>query len=158
MNTVLETKSIRKEFGTRGINYVAVDDISLKVEKGDFLGIMGPSGAGKTSLLNMLSTIDKPSLGEIYYEGQDIVNMKNKELAIFRRENVGFIFQDFNLLDSMTIEDNIALPLTLSRVNPKIIQEKVKKLGDFLGISNELVNIHMNYLVDRNKELQRLEQ
>lgn len=138
MDIVLETKNIRKEFGSRGIVYVAIDDISLKVKEGDFLGIMGPSGAGKTTLLNILSTIDKPTFGEILYNGKDIANMKNKELAIFRRENVGFIFQDFNLIDSMTVEDNIALPLSLANVDPKEIGEKTKELGRFLNIGEQL--------------------
>ena len=71
---------------------------------------MGPSGAGKTTLLNILSTIDRPTSGKIYFEGRDILNMKNRELSIFRRENIGFIFQDFNMLDNMSVEDNIALP------------------------------------------------
>ena len=99
---------------------------------------MGPSGAGKTTLLNILSTIDKPSSGEVLYNDKNIVNMKNKDLSLFRRDNVGFIFQDFNLIDSMTIEDNIALPLSLSNVDTKTIINKTKELSTFLGIETQL--------------------
>ncbi|MFD3158307.1 ABC transporter ATP-binding protein [Haloimpatiens sp. FM7330] len=138
MEIVLETKNLRKEYGTKGMLFSAIDGIDLKVHKGEFLGIMGPSGAGKTTLLNMLSTIDKPSSGEIYYEGKDVSKMKNRDLAIFRRNNVGFIFQDFNLLDSMSIEDNIALPLALSKVKSENIKTKVENLGEFFGLKNHL--------------------
>ncbi len=121
-----QKKAEKKEYGTKGAIFTAIEDIDLKVYKGEFLGIMGgPSGgAGKTTLLNILSTIDKPTSGEIYYESKNILNMKNRELSIFRRNNIGFIFQDFNLLDSMSVEDNMALPLALSKVNPKEIKEK----------------------------------
>ncbi|WKV07532.1 ABC transporter ATP-binding protein [Thermoanaerobacterium sp. CMT5567-10] len=138
MDVVLETKNLRKEYGSKGMVFRAVDDIDLEVYKGEFLGIMGPSGAGKTTLLNMLSTIDRPTSGEIYYEGKSVLNMKNKELSIFRRNNIGFIFQDFNLLDSMSVEDNIALPLALSKVNAKEIKEKVEKLSSFFGLHEQL--------------------
>ena len=113
MEIVLETKNITKEYGNKENIFTAINNLNLEVENGDFLGIMGPSGAGKTTLLNILSTIDKPSSGEVFYNNKDITSMKNKELSLFRRNNVGFIFQDFNLIDSMTIEDNIALPLEL---------------------------------------------
>lgn len=138
MDVVLETKNLRKEYGSKGMVFRAVDDIDLEVYKGEFLGIMGPSGAGKTTLLNMLSTIDRPTSGEIYYEGKSVLNMKNRELSIFRRNNIGFIFQDFNLLDSMSVEDNIALPLALSKVNAKEIKEKVEKLSSFFGLYEQL--------------------
>lgn len=138
MDVVLETKNLRKEYGSKGMVFRAIDDIDLEVYKGEFLGIMGPSGAGKTTLLNMLSTIDRPTSGEIYYEGKSVLNMKNKELSIFRRNNIGFIFQDFNLLDSMSVEDNIALPLALSKVNAKEIKEKVEKLSSFFGLYEQL--------------------
>ncbi|HSH35850.1 ABC transporter ATP-binding protein, partial [Schnuerera sp.] len=106
MKIVLETNKLKKEYGSKDAIFKAIDNIDLKVYEGEFLGIMGPSGAGKTTLLNMLSTIDKPTSGKIYYECKDIGNMKNKELSLFRRNNIGFIFQDFNLLDSMSVEDN----------------------------------------------------
>lgn len=138
MDIVLETKNIRKEYGSRGNSFIAIDNLNLEVKRGDFLGIMGPSGAGKTTLLNILSTIDKPSSGEVLYNDKNIVNMKNKDLSLFRRDNVGFIFQDFNLIDSMTIEDNIALPLSLSNVDTKTIINKTKELSTFLGIETQL--------------------
>lgn len=138
MDIVLETKNVRKEYGSKGNSFVAIDNLNLEVQRGDFLGIMGPSGAGKTTLLNILSTIDKPSSGEVLYNGNNIVNMKNKDLSLFRRDNVGFIFQDFNLIDSMTIEDNIALPLSLSNVDASTIIKKTKELSSFLGIETQL--------------------
>lgn len=138
MDLVLETKNLKKEYGSKGMVFTAVDNIDLNVYKGEFLGIMGPSGAGKTTLLNMLSTIDRPTSGEIYYEGKNIGHMKNRELSIFRRNNVGFIFQDFNLLDSMSVEDNIALPLALSKVDSKEIKDKVKRLSKFFGLDDQL--------------------
>ena len=137
MKIVLETKKLRKEYGSKDAIFKAIDNIDLKVYEGEFLGIMGPSGAGKTTLLNMLSTIDKPTSGKIYYEGKDIGNMKNRELSVFRRNNIGFIFQDFNLLDSMSVEDNIALPLALSKVNAKEIRSKVEKLSSFFGLKDQ---------------------
>ncbi len=138
MEVVLETRSLRKEYGSKGVIFSAIDGIDLKVYKGEFLGIMGPSGAGKTTLLNILSTIDRPTSGNIYYEGKDILNMKNRQLSIFRRKNIGFIFQDFNLLDNMSVEDNIALPLALSNVKVKEIKEKVEKLSVFFGLKDHL--------------------
>ena len=138
MEIVLETKKLRKEFGSKGMTFTAIEDIDLKVYKGDFLGVMGPSGAGKTTLLNILSTIDRPTSGEIYYEGKNVGNMKNRELSIFRRNNIGFIFQDFNLLDSMSVEDNMALPLALSKVNARVINEKVGELSKFFGLKEQL--------------------
>lgn len=138
MEIVLEAKNLKKEYGTKSMTAIAVDNIDLKVGKGEFLGIMGPSGAGKTTLLNMLSTIDRPTSGEIYYEGRDILNMKNRELSIFRRNNIGFIFQDFNLLDNMSIEDNMALPLALSGVNAREIRARVKDLSNFFGLKEHL--------------------
>jgi len=99
---------------------------------------MGPSGAGKTTLLNILSTIDRPTSGKVYYGDKDISTMKNRELSIFRRNNIGFLFQDFNLLDNMSVEDNIALPLALSNVNIKEIKERVERLSSFFGLKDQL--------------------
>lgn len=138
MKVVLETKNLTKEYGGGEVSFKAIDNINLKVNKGDFLGIMGSSGAGKTTLLNILSTIDVPTSGQILFEDKNIENMSNKDLSMFRRYNVGFIFQDFNLIDSMSIEDNIALPLALSNVDVKKIKSKTKELSKFLGIENQL--------------------
>ena len=138
MEIVLETKKLKKEYGAKGAIFTAIEDIDLKVYKGEFLGIMGPSGAGKTTLLNILSTVDRPTFGEIYYEGKSILNMRNRELSTFRRNNIGFIFQDFNLLDNMSVEDNMALPLALSKVNSKEIKEKIERLSKFFGLKEQL--------------------
>ena len=93
MNIVLETCDLRKEYGTKEATFTVLKNINLSVGKGEFLGIMGPSGAGKTTLLNILSTIDKPTSGEVYYEGKNILNLKNKELSLFRRNNIGLYFK-----------------------------------------------------------------
>lgn len=138
MEIVLETRNLRKEYGTRGMVFAAIDGVDVKVYKGEFLGIMGPSGAGKTTLLNILSTIDRPTSGKVYYGGKDISTMKNRELSIFRRNNIGFLFQDFNLLDNMSVEDNMALPLALSNVNIKEIKERVERLSSFFGLKDQL--------------------
>ena len=138
MNIVLETRDLRKEYGTKEATFTVLKNINLSVGKGEFLGIMGPSGAGKTTLLNILSTIDKPTSGEVYYEGKNILNLKNKELSLFRRNNIGFIFQDFNLLDSMTVEDNIALPLALSKVPSKEIKKRTIQISYFFGLKDQL--------------------
>ncbi|OAA94526.1 ABC transporter ATP-binding protein [Clostridium coskatii] len=140
MSTVIETKDLGKIYGSKAVAFTALHGINLKVEEGEFLGIMGPSGAGKTTLLNLLSTIDVPTTGNIIFNGKDITKLKNKELSLFRRDKIGFIFQDFNLLDTMTVEDNIALPLALSKVNHKEIQNKVKQLSEFFGIDTHLKN------------------
>ncbi|AKA69339.1 ABC transporter ATP-binding protein [Clostridium scatologenes] len=140
MSTVIETKDLGKIYGSKAVAFTALHGINLNVEEGEFLGIMGPSGAGKTTLLNLLSTIDVPTTGNIIFNGKDITKLKNKELSLFRRHKIGFIFQDFNLLDTMTVEDNIALPLALSKVNHKEIQNKVKQLSEFFGIDAHLKN------------------
>ena len=99
---------------------------------------MGPSGAGKTTLLNILSTVDKPTSGGVYYDNKDIGKMNNKDLSKFRRDNIGFIFQDYNLLDSMSVEDNIALPLVIGNEKQSKIKEEVLRLAKFFGIESHL--------------------
>lgn len=138
MERVIETINLKKVYGSKGNTYTALDGIDLEVEEGEFLGIMGASGAGKTTLLNLISTIDTPTSGEFFFKGNEMKKMKNKELAKFRRDNIGFIFQDFNLLDNMTIEDNIALPLALNKVNSNDIRKKVLELSKFFGIEGQL--------------------
>jgi len=138
MRTIIETKNLKKVYGSRGSSYVALDGIDLKVEEGEFLGIMGPSGAGKTTLLNIISTIDTATSGSYHFEENDMSKIKGKALANFRKNKIGFIFQDFNLLDTMTVQDNIALPLALSKVNHKEITSKVNEIADFLGIEAQL--------------------
>ncbi|ADL50880.1 ABC transporter ATP-binding protein [Clostridium cellulovorans] len=135
---VLESKKVTKVYdafkGAQAIK--ALNDISFKVEEKEFLGVMGPSGSGKTTLLNILAGIDKATSGEIFIDGKNILTMKKDDLAIFRRNNIGFIFQDFNLLDSLTVKENIGFPLTVDRVKPKIVEEKVNKLIEYFGLKD----------------------
>ena len=116
MNTILKLEHIQKYYGNEGNITKAIKDISFSVEAGEFLGIMGASGSGKTTLLNCISTIDTVSAGHIFLEGTDITEINPKSLARFRRENLGFVFQDFNLLDTLTISENIALALAINKV------------------------------------------
>lgn len=135
---MLKVINLKKDFKTNRNTFEILSDINLEVKRGEFISIMGPSGAGKTTLLNILSTIDKPTFGEVYYEDKLINKMKNKELSKFRRDNIGFIFQEYNLLDSMTIEDNIALPLVLANEKQDKINNEVCKLAKFFGIEKHL--------------------
>lgn len=112
----------------------ALNNINLTVNKGEFIGIMGPSGSGKTTLLNILSGVDIATKGKVLIRNKDIIKMKKDELAIFRRKNIGYIFQDFNLLDSLTLAENIGLPLILDKKNPEDINKKVSELMKFFGI------------------------
>ncbi|MBL4933230.1 ABC transporter ATP-binding protein [Clostridium paridis] len=138
MNDVLTAKSLKKVYGSRGNVYTALHDIDLNIKEGEFVGIMGPSGAGKTTLLNIISTIDKPSSGMVTIGGEDIVKMNEEKLSVFRRNKLGFIFQDFNLLDTLTVKENIVLPLALSKVNLKEIENRLREVARNLGIDNIL--------------------
>lgn len=138
MKEVLQLKNIYKEFGIKGFKTKVLSNISFNVEEGDFISIMGPSGAGKTTLLNLVSTLDKPSKGEILLDGVDITKVKNRNLAQLRREKIGFIFQDYNLLDNMTLMDNIALPLALGKKKTKLIQQRVREIADIFGLKEHL--------------------
>ena len=131
---LLHIQNIQKYYGSNNNNIVkALDDISFDVNKGEFLGIMGASGAGKTTLLNCIATIDTVSAGHIILENNDITTLKNKMLAQFRRENLGFIFQDFSLLDNLTIYDNIALALTINGVSSIEIKRRIDTIAKELG-------------------------
>ncbi len=134
METVLEVKNIEKYYGSKSNLTKAVDNISFNVEKSEFVGIMGASGSGKTTLLNCISTIDRVTTGHIYINGSDITRLKGNALNKFRREELGFIFQDFNLLDTLTAYENIALALTIQKVNAKLIDKRVKEIADKLDI------------------------
>ena len=112
--------------------------ISLTIQGGEFVSIMGPSGSGKTTLLNVLSTIDTASKGEILIDGKDIVKMNDDELALFRRNHLGFIFQDYNLLDTLTARENIALPLALSKVKTREVESRVEEIAKKFGIDHIL--------------------
>lgn len=132
MNSILSVENIEKYYGNKGNVTKAIDHISFKVDKGEFVGIMGPSGSGKTTLLNCISTIDKVTTGHIIINDKDITKLKSKVLEEFRKDELGFIFQDFNLLDTLTAYENIALALTIQGRKPKeidgLIQEVAKKL------------------------------
>jgi putative ABC transport system ATP-binding protein len=134
MQTILQAKNVQKVFGTKGNLYKALEDIDLEIKEGEFIGIMGPSGAGKSTLLNILSTIDTPSSGEIMIANQNIVRMNEEQLSDFRRNKLGFIFQDYNLLDTLTVKENILLPLALSKVPANEIEKRVNEIADTFGI------------------------
>lgn len=129
MEKILEVKNIEKYYGGKSNLTKAIDNISFSVEKGDFLGIMGASGSGKTTLLNCISTIDRVTSGHILINNKDITKLKGNDLSKFRSEELGFIFQDFNLLDTLTIFENIALALTIQKVKPDKIESKVKDIA-----------------------------
>ena len=134
MNQLLRIEHIEKYYGNKGNLTKALDDISFEVQNGEFIAIMGASGSGKTTLLNCISTIDTVSAGHILLSGTDITEIKEKELARFRRENLGFIFQDFNLLDTLTISENIAMALTINKVPAGEIDTRVKQMAEKLDI------------------------
>lgn len=134
MKEILRLEHIQKFYGNQGNLTKAISDISFSVNSGEFVGIMGASGSGKTTLLNCISTIDTVSAGHIYLDGADVTEIKEKELARFRRENLGFVFQDFNLLDTLTISENIALALTINKVPELQIAGKVQEMAQSLNI------------------------
>ncbi|WP_027632464.1 ABC transporter ATP-binding protein [Clostridium hydrogeniformans] len=138
MNNVLVAKNLKKVYASKGVNYTALQDINLEIEEGEFIGIMGPSGAGKTTLLNIISTIDTPSSGSAIIAGDDITKMNEDKLSSFRRNKLGFIFQDYNLLNTLTIKENIVLPLALSKVHHKEIEKRVNDLSKKFGIDGTL--------------------
>ena len=136
--TILNVSHVEKYYGNSGNLTKALDDISFDVQKEEFTVIMGASGSGKSTLLNVISTIDKVSAGDIYIRERNISKMKEKEMAEFRKEALGFVFQDFNLLDTLTLHENIAMPLVLKKENPSAIDEKVKQYARILGIDDIL--------------------
>lgn len=138
MNNLLEVVDIEKYYGSKSNLTKALDRISFKVDKGEFVGIMGASGSGKTTLLNCISTIDKVTSGHIFISGEDITNLKGNNLNKFRSEQLGFIFQDFNLLDTLTAYENIALALTIQKVKFKNIDSKIKEVATRLNITKIL--------------------
>ena len=138
MNEVLKLEHIQKYYGSKGNVTKAIQDISFSVQEGEFVGIMGASGSGKTTLLNCISTIDTVSAGHIYLNGTDVTEITEKQIARFRRENLGFVFQDFNLLDTLTISENIALALTINRVPADEIDGRVREIAGKLNITDIL--------------------
>lgn len=138
--TFIEVKNIKKVYraklATKGTE--ALSDVNFSVNKGEFIAIMGESGSGKTTLLNILSTLDKPSSGEVYLEGQPLSKIKDKEISRFRRDTLGFVFQDFNLLDTFNLKDNIFLPLVLSGTPVIEMEKRLLPIAKNLGIHEQI--------------------
>lgn len=137
--TVLKIKNIRKVYETESTVTEAVKNVSFEITKGSFVGIMGSSGSGKTTLLNMIATIDKATSGQIEIDGYDIAELSENDLASFRREHLGFVFQEYNLLDTLTVYENIALALTIKRIPKETVKQTILDLAGKLGIS-EILN------------------
>lgn len=138
MKKILTVEHLQKYYGGKGSITKAVDNISFSVEEGEYIGIMGASGSGKTTILNCISTIDQVTSGNIYIEEQDVTAMKRMDLSRFRRDKLGFIFQDFNLLDTMTAYENIALTLTIQKRKPDEVRMRVAEVAKMLNIENVL--------------------
>lgn len=138
MEDILKIDKIEKYYGNKSNLTKAIDNISFSVNKGEFVAIMGASGSGKTTLLNCISTIDKVTSGHIYVAGDDITKLKGNELNRFRREELGFIFQDFNLLDTLTGYENIALALSIQNVPVKLMDKKIEDIASRLNIKHVL--------------------
>lgn len=134
--TVLHIKRLTKVYGAKnsGIAKAALTGIDLEVQSGEFVGIMGPSGSGKTTLLNLLAGLDQATSGQLWIQGEDMSKVKPERMALFRRRNLGFVFQDYNLLDTLTLSENVALPLTLDGYKGPQVQRKVKDLLEYLGL------------------------
>ena len=137
---ILQVSNVKKIYTTRfgGAQVQALTDVTFSVEKGEYVAIMGESGSGKTTLLNILAALDKPTSGQVLLGGMDVVSIREKDIAAFRRDNLGFVFQDFNLLDTFSVQDNILLPLVLSGRPFREMEEKLKPLAQQLGIADIL--------------------
>lgn len=151
MKSILSVENIEKYYGKKDIITKAIDGISFKVDKGEFVGIMGPSGSGKTTLLNCIATIDNVTTGQIIINGQNITKLKSKKMDKFRRDELGFIFQDFNLLDTLTGYENIALALTIQGKATKEIDKLIKKVAETLGIL-EIINKYLYQMSGGQKQ------
>lgn len=138
MSNILEVRNIEKYYGNKEAVTKAINDISFSVEKGEFVGIMGPSGSGKSTLLNCISTIDNVTTGHIFIDNVDITRLKGSKIEDIRRDKLGFIFQDFNLLDTLTAYENIALALTINNKKGLIVDKSVKEAAEKLNIKDVL--------------------
>ena len=150
MKEILKLDHIQKYYGNSGNVTKAIKDISFSVQEGEFVGIMGASGSGKTTLLNCISTIDTVSAGHIYLDGTDVTEINEKQIARFRRENLGFVFQDFHLLDTFTLKDNIFLPLVLSGRRYEEMEQRLAPIARHLGMKKFWKNTRTKCLVDRS--------
>jgi putative ABC transport system ATP-binding protein len=139
--TVLKAENITKIYGSKkgGMMVKALDKFNMEIKKGEFVGVMGPSGSGKTTLLNIMATIDTPSSGELFINSTNPAELNEKDIALFRRKELGFIFQDFNLLDSLSVKENIILPLVLEKVRVREIENSVNDMAGLLNIK-EILN------------------
>lgn len=138
-NTVLIAEGVRKSYGSKGNAQQVLNGIDLRVLEGEFVGIMGPSGSGKTTLLNTLATIDRATVGHIFINEHEISNMKDNQLSSIRRRHLGFIFQDYNLLDTLTVKENILLPVSLTKISKDQAETEFNAIAEMLGIK-ELAN------------------
>ncbi|MGM0123601.1 hypothetical protein IGI37_000973 [Enterococcus sp. AZ194] len=132
---MIDVKHLSKTYGNKGNHAKVLDNLSFRVEEGEFVGVMGPSGAGKTTLLNILATISLPTIGSVQIDGRDITRMKEDQLNSFRRKELGFIFQEFNLLDTLTNRDNIVLPLAVNRIPTEEINQRIQKVCEILNVT-----------------------
>ena len=137
---MLQVECLKKIYTTRfgGTQVQALSDVSFSVETGEYVAIMGESGSGKTTLLNILAALDQPTSGKVFLDGKDLTMVKEREIAAFRRDNLGFVFQDFNLLDTFSLKDNIFLPLVLAGKSPKEMELRLKPIAEQLGITHLL--------------------
>ena len=138
--SILEVKNVKKVYTTRfnGAQVQALTDVNFTVEPGEYVAIMGESGSGKTTLLNILAALDKPTSGDVLLDGKSLSAIKEKQMAAFRRDNLGFVFQEFNLLDTFTLRDNILLPMVLGGKSVKEMEEKLSPIAKSLGIDDLL--------------------
>ena len=138
MEKILEVQNITKHYGGGSVVTKALDGISFELEKGEFVAVMGASGSGKSTLLNVIATIDRASSGDVKIGGQNVCDMKEDALSAFRRDKLGFIFQDYNLLDTLTIEENIVLPLNLQKKSVEHTDRELKRVAAALGVDDQL--------------------
>lgn len=154
--SLLEVTNLKKIYTTRfgGNKVQALTNVNFSVEKGEFVAIMGESGSGKTTLLNILATLDKPTSGDVLLDGKSLGHLSDKEISTFRRKNLGFVFQDFNLLDTFSLRDNIYLPLVLAGEDYREMGRKSVLLHRLFTFMSCWKNILMRSLEDRNKDVQ----
>ena len=157
MKAILEIESLKKYYGKQGNLTKALDGITFQVMPGEFLGIMGSSGSGKTTLLNCIATVISPTGGKLNMQGCEIQSLKGKKLAEYRGQKIGYLFQNFELLDNLTGRENILLPLSLHNINTKESNKRLRQLSDYLEITDVLINFPLRCQAGRNSGLPRPE-